>query len=145
MPKGAVISHGSVATVIAGILAYLEVGPEDNVLAVLPSHHVFAPIANLFVPLAAGATVTYMHGVGSPELVKTLQKTGITAFPCVPDVFYLIHKKIFESVRQRRLAVRVLFRTLLAVSRWSREWLESRWDACCSGTSIGSSVDVCVF
>ena len=123
VPKGAVISHASVATVIAGVLEYLEVGPGDNVLAVLPSHHVFAPIGSLFVPLAAGATITYMHGVGSPELVKTLQTAGITAFPCVPDVFYLVHKRIFEAVRQRRLAVRLLFRSLLAFSRWMRERL----------------------
>lgn len=123
VPKGAVISHATVATVIAGILQYLEVGPGDNVLAVLPSHHVFAPIGSLFVPLAAGATITYMHGVGSPELVKTLQTAGITAFPCVPDVFYLMHKRIFEAVRQKRLAVRLVFRSLLAISRWSRERL----------------------
>lgn len=123
VPKGVVISHGSIATIIPGILRYLEVGPGDNVLAVLPSQHVFAPIASLLVPLGAGATVTYMHGVGSPELVRTLQTAGITAFPCVPDVFYLVHRRILEEVGHKPLPVRMLFRSFLSISRWSREWI----------------------
>lgn len=115
-PKGVVLSHLSVTTTILGMSQYLDLKPGDNVLAVVPSHHVFAPIGSLLVPLVAGITITYLAGVKSTDLVAAFHQERITVFPCVPQIFYLFHKKIFDEVRQKPLIVRMIFDSLRRLS-----------------------------
>jgi long-chain acyl-CoA synthetase len=112
-PRGVVITHASVNRTICGMRERLNLSTDDNVLAIVPSHHVFAPIGNLLIPLAAGATVTYSSAVESTELLRTIRDAGITVFPCVPQVFYRLHRRIFDQVRMRPLPVRWLFSTTL--------------------------------
>jgi long-chain acyl-CoA synthetase len=111
-PRGVVVPHRSIAATALGMLRYLDIAPDDNVLAVVPSHHVFAFLGSLLVPLSAGATITYLQTVKSTELLKTVQDRGITIFPCVPQVFYALHKKIMTDVGRRNFVVRGLFRLL---------------------------------
>ena len=96
---------------------YMELSPDDNVLAIVPSHHVFAPVGNLLVPLAAGATVTYVNVKNSAELLRIIRDVGITVFPSVPQVFYALHRRIFDQVRERGLVKRWLFLALLRACR----------------------------
>ena len=121
-PRGVVVPHRSIAATTLGMLKYLDITPDDNVLAVVPSHHVFAFIASLLVPLSAGATITYLQTVKSTELLKTVQDAGITIFPCVPQVFYALHKRILTEVGRRPLVVRGLFRLLQSLCTGLRRW-----------------------
>ncbi|HEX7177310.1 MAG TPA: AMP-binding protein, partial [Pyrinomonadaceae bacterium] len=115
-PKGVVIEHGAVAAGVLSLKQYIEFIPGDNVLAVVPAHHVFASLANILMPLATGAGVTYLRALNSVELLKTLQRARVTIFPAVPQVFYLLHKKIFEEVGRKPRPVRLIFRALLRLS-----------------------------
>lgn len=121
-PKGVVIPHRSVTTTVLGMLQYLGITSEDNVLAVVPAHHVFAPIGSLLVPLAGGGTITYLRSVKSTDLLQTLRHSKITIFPCVPQVFYLLHKRIMTQVACKPLVTRVLFGVLRRVSYRLRQW-----------------------
>jgi long-chain acyl-CoA synthetase len=120
-PKGVVIQHRSIVNSVHGLLQYLKVTPEDKALAVIPSHHIFASLANILFPLVKGGSITYLRALNSTELMKTMEKAGITTFPAVPQVFYLLHKKIFDEVQGKPLVVRVIFRVLLGFCRWTRQ------------------------
>ena len=121
-PRGVVISHAAVNAAVTGMRQYMDLSPDDNVLAVVPSHHVFAPVGNLLVPLAAGATVTYVSIKNSAELLRIVRDVGITVFPSVPQVFYALHRRILDQVRERSLAKRWLFLALLRVCRGIRRY-----------------------
>ncbi len=112
-PKGVVIPHRSVFNSVKGILQCVRVTSEDKALAVIPSHHVFASLANVLFPLAVGGGVTYLRALSSAELMRTMEKAGVTTFPAVPQVFYLLHKKIFDEAQNKPLPVRIIFRLLL--------------------------------
>jgi long-chain acyl-CoA synthetase len=112
-PRGVVISHRSVSTTVLGMRGYMDLAPGDNVLALVPSHHVFAPVGNLLVPLVAGATITYAVITSSAELLRIVRDGGITVFPSVPQVFYALHRRIVDEVRRRPRAQRWLFFTML--------------------------------
>ena len=120
-PKGVVIPHRSITTTLGGIIQYLRVSPADKVLAVIPPHHIFASLANILMPLIQGGGVTYPRAINSVELMKTMEKGGITVFPAVPQVFYLLHRKIFEQINSRPLPVRLLIGLLLRLSRGVRQ------------------------
>jgi len=112
-PKGVVIPHRSIVNSVNGLLQCMRVTAEDRALAVIPSHHVFASLANILFPLVKGGGITYLRALNSAELMRTMDKAGITTFPAVPQVFYLLHKKIFDEVKGKPLAVRIVFRLLL--------------------------------
>ena len=119
-PKGVIIPHRSVVNSVNGLLQCLRVTAKDKALAVIPSHHVFASLANILSPLVMGGGITYLSALNSVELMRTMEKAGITTFPAVPQIFYLLHKKIFDEVKSKPLAVRIIFRILLGFSHLVR-------------------------
>ena len=119
-PKGVIIPHRSVVNSVSGLLQWMRGAAEDKTLAVIPSHHVFASLANILFPLVKGGGITYLSAPGGAELMRTMEKAGITTFPAVPQVFHLLHKKIFDKVKSKPLAVRIIFRTLLGFSHLLR-------------------------
>lgn len=132
-PKGVVIPHRSITTTILGMVDCLQISPEDTVLGIIPSHHVFAPIANLLVPLAAGATVTYIRTLNSNELLQCLEKSKVTIFPCVPQAFYLLHRKVLQEVRRKPVVVRIVFRLTLRICELVRRWTGVNLGKVCFG------------
>jgi long-chain acyl-CoA synthetase len=120
-PKGVVIPHRSVVNSVNGLLQCLRVTDRDKALAVIPSHHVFASLANILFPLVKGGGITYLRALNSTELMKTMERAGITTFPAVPQVFYLLHKKIFDEVKSKPLVVRIIFRVLPGFCRRVRQ------------------------
>jgi len=112
-PKGVALAHRSLAASLQGLLEYVEGSETDRVLALIPSHHILGAVANVLIPLAKGASVTYLRALNSGELLKTLDDTGITILPAVPQLFYLLHERIFDEVRRKPLVVRLLFRPML--------------------------------
>jgi long-chain acyl-CoA synthetase len=114
-PKGVVLLHRSLALSVSGLLQYLEGSEADRVLALIPSHHILGAVANVLTPLAKGVSITYLRALNSVELLRALKDAGITILPAVPQLFYLLHQRIFDEVRRKRLPVRLLFRALLEV------------------------------
>jgi long-chain acyl-CoA synthetase len=119
-PKGVVIPHRSPFNSVNGVLQCVQATPEDKVLAVVPSHHVFAALANILLPLANGSGVTFLRALNSAELLSAMEKAKVSVFPAVPQVFYLLHKKIFDEVQSKPLFVRLIFRLLLGFCYWTR-------------------------
>jgi long-chain acyl-CoA synthetase len=120
-PRGVVISHGSLANSVSGLLEYMEGSEADNILALIPPHHIMASVANVFGPLVKGASVTYLQTLNSLELLRILNKARITILPGVPQLFYLIHKRIFEEVRRKGPLTRLLFGITLRACRGVRQ------------------------
>ena len=73
-PKGVVIPHRSAFNSVNGVLQCVQTTHEDKVLAVVPSHHVFAALANILAPLANGSGVTYLRALNSAELLSAMAK-----------------------------------------------------------------------
>ncbi len=120
-PKGVVIEHRSITNTMHGLLDYIRVSATDKALAVIPSHHIFATLANVLMPLLKGGSATYLRALNSVELMRTMSKAKVTVFPAVPQVFYLLHKKIFDEVQSKPLSVRIVFKLLLGLCRSVRQ------------------------
>ncbi len=120
-PKGVVIEHRSITNTMHGLLEYIRVSATDKALAVIPAHHIFATLANVLMPLLKGGCATYLRALNSVELMRTMTKAQVTVFPAVPQVFYLLHKKIFDEVQNKPLLVRIVFGVLLRFCRVLRD------------------------
>jgi len=120
-PKGVVLTHANLDAEREAAFAVVHVTEADAVLGVLPLFHALAQMANLLLPLAAGARVVFLETVSSATLLDALQTRGITIFACVPQFFYLIHQRVTSEVARRGAMAARIFRALLAVNRRLRE------------------------
>ncbi len=103
-PKGVMLTHANFLGEVEAVFNWVDLGPTDALLGVLPMFHVLAQMANLLLPLVKGARVVYLETLNTTELLRALQERNITAFAVVPQFFYLIHERIFQEVAQARSA-----------------------------------------
>lgn len=120
-PKGVMLTHANFLGEVEAVFNWVEVGPEDALLGVLPMFHVLAQMANLLLPLVKGARVVYLETLNTTELLRALQERNITAFAVVPQFFYLIHARILEEVKKRGTLAQKAFHILTALNRALRK------------------------
>ncbi len=108
-PKGVMLTHGNLSAESQAVFELIPVGPADSLLGVLPLFHALAQMANLLLPLAAGARVVFLEALNTGELMRALGERDITLFACVPQFFYLIHERIQHRVEQRGAAALLVF------------------------------------
>ena len=116
-PKGVMLTHANFLGEVEAVFNWVDIGPSDALLGVLPMFHVLAQMANLLLPLVKGSRVVYLETLNTTELLRALRERNITAFAVVPQFFYLIHQRIFEEIRKRGILTQRIFTTLVALNR----------------------------
>ncbi|MEK6677043.1 MAG: AMP-binding protein [Planctomycetota bacterium] len=115
-PRAVPLTHQNL---IANAQALASVHPilaNDEFLSVLPMYHVFEFTAGFLVPLAAGATITYVEQLKGPEILAAMQATGTTIMLVVPRLLQLFHDSIERQVASSGALKRGMFRVLGALS-----------------------------
>ena len=104
-PKGVILTHRNIFANVEMAAPSFEVTPENRVLAILPLSHMFEQIADLFVPLSAGASVVYLSSLRPDVIFAAMAHYRITNMGCVPRVLELFADGIKrEARRQNRLS-----------------------------------------
>ena len=116
-PKGVMLTHANLLGEVEAVFNWVDIGPSDALLGVLPMFHVLAQMANLMIPLVKGARVVYLETLNTTELLRALQDRNITAFAVVPQFFYLIHERIFQEIAKRPAITQRVFRGLMSANR----------------------------
>lgn len=114
-PKGVMLSHGNFLANVESVMKFRLVNAQDNLLSVLPLHHAF-PFTVQLILLFTGARITFPASLKGPDLLACMHETGVTVLVAVPQLFYLLHKGIFDRIGGRPLLVRALLRLLLRLS-----------------------------
>jgi len=120
-PKGVMLTHANLLAEVEAVFNWVDLGPGDALLGVLPMFHVLAQMANLMIPLVKGARVVYLETLNTTELLRALRERNITAFAVVPQFFYLIHERIFHEVEKRGALTRRVFQSLMGFNRMLRK------------------------
>jgi long-chain acyl-CoA synthetase len=95
-PKGVMLSHRNILADIAAILGAYEVYESDRLLSVLPLTHMFERTAGYYLPLQAGAEVTYCRSIN--ELAQDLADQQPTVVMAVPRLFERILARLDERL-----------------------------------------------
>lgn len=119
-PKGVMLTHANFLGEVEAVFNWVDIGPNDALLGVLPLFHVLAQMANLLLPLVKGSRVVYLETLNTTELLRALSERNITAFAVVPQFFYLIHEKLMQEIAKRGPLTQKLFRAMTVVNRTTR-------------------------
>ena len=111
-PKGVEITLANLAHEIRGVVETLQLTDGHRILSVLPFSHVLPLVANGLGPLCIGATVFFLSSISPQRIVEAFHTHRITFFICVPQFFYVLHKRIFSQVETQSWFVRKMFRFL---------------------------------
>ena len=120
-PKGVMLTHGNLLAEVEAVFSWVDIGPNDALLGVLPMFHVLALMANLMLPLVKGARVCYLETLNTTQLLRALQAREITALAVVPQFFYLIYDRIVEETGKRGAIAQSLLRLLMGINRGLRK------------------------
>jgi long-chain acyl-CoA synthetase len=120
-PKGVMLTHANFLGEVEAVFNWVDLGPTDALLGVLPLFHVLAQMANLLLPLVKGSRVVYLETLNTTELMRALGERNITAFAVVPQFFYLIHERIFQEIKKRGAVTQKIFSLLVVINRTLRK------------------------
>ena len=120
-PKGVMLTHANFLGEVEAVFNWVDIGPNDALLGVLPLFHVLALMANLLLPLVKGSRVVYLETLNTTELMRALSERNITAFAVVPQFFYLIHDRVFQEIAKRGALTQKIFGALVALNRTLRK------------------------
>jgi long-chain acyl-CoA synthetase len=115
-PKAVPLTHGNIYAQIDKVDRVMRISDKEVVLSLLPLFHAYSQIVNLWLATIIGARVVYLTEFGSSEIERGLRKCGATALIGVPRLWYLFHRKIFDTVDAKPLPVRWLFKVMLVVN-----------------------------
>ena len=120
-PKGVMLTHANFLGEVEAVFNWVDLGPTDALLGVLPLFHVLAQMANLLLPLVKGSRVVYLETLNTTELMRALGERNITAFAVVPQFYYLIHERVFQEIKKRGAVTQKIFSLLVAINRTLRK------------------------
>jgi long-chain acyl-CoA synthetase len=70
--------------------------------------------------MCIGATVVFLSSISPQRIIEAFHRHRITFFICVPQFFYVLHKRIFAQVESQPWPVRALFRYLKTFAHRSK-------------------------
>ncbi|MFQ5883128.1 MAG: AMP-binding protein [Candidatus Methylomirabilales bacterium] len=122
-PKGVMLTHRNFLSNSSALKGLNVCGPEDNVLALLPLHHVYPFMITFLIPLLCGARVTFLQSLKPPDLLECMQETKVSILVGVPQLLALLHRGIFQEVKRWPRPLRTLFTLLLGLAGLARQHL----------------------
>ena len=98
-PKGVMLTHRSFSANTNSIKKLDFITENDNLISILPLHHIYPFMANLLLPLFLGAKITYVDSLASEEIFKCIKETNVTILSAVPQFFSLLTAGIKTKLR----------------------------------------------
>lgn len=120
-PKGVVLTHRNLTSMVSMLSSVFPLGPRDGVLSVLPMHHTFEFSAGFLMPLAHGAQITYLVEVNRDELLRAFKESHVTAMVGVPAVWESLHRRITDRIGEKGKWVEGLATMLGMLNTWVRD------------------------
>jgi len=112
-PKGAMISHRGMISMIQGLSQVLEFKPTDSVVSVLPLCHVAERMFSLIFPMYCGSTVNFAESVAT--LQEDMKEISPTAFLNVPRIWEKMHSTILIKIQDAIFFKRWIYKSMLPV------------------------------
>lgn len=106
-PKGAMISHRNILSLLSGSVHASEVRESDLSLNFLPMAHAAERVLGFYGRVNAGMPAAYAQSTGT--VLEDLRAVRPTVFGSVPRIFEKAHAKIFSEIEKQKPAVRKLF------------------------------------
>ena len=106
--KGAMLTHGNIASNAMTAAKVVSLSPEDNFLSIVPWNHIYGLTITLVTPLITGGTTTYTPV--DRNLAAVMKKAQPTIILGVPKLYNVLYGRVRDSIQKSGLK-RIIFRS----------------------------------
>src|SRR5438552_4192269 len=120
-PKGVMLSHRNLTSMVAMLASVFDMDTSDGVLSVLPLHHTFEFSTGFLTPLSRGAQITYLPELSSEHLAQAIKNGHVTGMVGVPALWELLHRRIKNRLHERNKWIGETADLLMRFNAWLRD------------------------
>ena len=110
-PKGVMLTYNNLMTEMEGIYEKGIFDHRDQILALLPFHHVMPLTATVLLMLRYQTSIVFVRKIASKEIFEALEKNRVTALIGVPRVFKLFYDGIKQQI-DAKFITRTIFKIM---------------------------------
>lgn len=114
-PKGAVLTHGNLASNVVASLEAVKMEEGHRCLSFLPLTHIFERMAGQFLMLHIGASIYYAESVNT--VPADLLEVRPTVLASVPRIYEKVYGRIYDGVASASLVKRLIFHWSMVAGR----------------------------
>jgi long-chain acyl-CoA synthetase len=126
-PKGAMLTHGNIASNVSAVLDLLEVDAQDSSLSFLPLSHILERMFD-YLMFAMGVSIAYVETMDT--IAQNMKEIRPTIVVSVPRIYEKIHARITDTALSAGGAKRAIF-------LWARATGEKWTDVVLAGKKPG--------
>ena len=97
-PKGVMLTFNNLSSELEGLEKKNLLESSDQILALLPFHHVLPLTATVLIIMKYQASIVFVKKIASKEILEALDKNNVTALVGVPRVFKLFYDGIKQQI-----------------------------------------------
>ncbi|MFO7656247.1 MAG: AMP-binding protein [Bacteroidales bacterium] len=98
-PKGVILSFENLMLNLTAVSDIVPIYTEkENVLILLPLHHILPLMGTVVLPFYAGCTAAMSPSAASEDIIRTLQENSISIIVGVPRLYNVIRKGIMDKI-----------------------------------------------
>jgi long-chain acyl-CoA synthetase len=112
-PKGAMLTHGNIASNVSAVLSVLPIANGVTALSILPLSHILERTAD-YALLVQGCTIAYAENI--TKVADNLQEIRPHVFAAVPRLFEKMRARIMDNVAVQSGGKQKIFRWALKVA-----------------------------
>ncbi|MDY6971738.1 MAG: long-chain fatty acid--CoA ligase [Thermodesulfobacteriota bacterium] len=112
-PKGVMLTHQNIVSNVEATLKSIEISPDDRLLSILPSWHMFERMVE-YVILSRGAGIVYTNPRNIGRDMISEKPTHIVGVPRVWEAFY---ERVSKKFKQEKAVTRKTIDILSALGR----------------------------
>jgi len=113
-PKGVMLTFNNLSSELEGLEKKDLLEPTDQILALLPFHHVLPLTATVLIILHHQASMVFVKKIASKEILEALDKNNVTALVGVPRVFKLFYDGIKQQI-DSKFITRTIYKLMTKV------------------------------
>jgi long-chain acyl-CoA synthetase len=115
-PKGAMLTHGNIASNVSAVIDLLPMGPADSSLSFLPLSHILERMVD-YLMFAAGVSIAYVESMDT--IAQNMREVRPTIVVSVPRIYEKINARITDTAMSAGGVKRAIF-------LWARD-VGERW------------------
>ncbi|HJQ19936.1 MAG TPA: long-chain fatty acid--CoA ligase [Gemmatimonadaceae bacterium] len=124
-PKGVMLTHDNLYSNVFAAAAAVPFGGHDVTLSFLPLSHSFARLADYYLMIHTGTTISYAESMDT--IAVNLSEVRPTLVLSVPRVFEKLYARVLDNARSGSgIKKRIFFWARGIGERWAREKLAGR-------------------
>ncbi|MFC1822311.1 AMP-dependent synthetase/ligase [Thermodesulfobacteriota bacterium] len=113
-PKGSMISHRNVLSMVDALVETNPIGDSDSIVSYLPLNHVAERMMSVFIPLKTGATINFAESIEAVQ--ESLREISPTFFLGVPRIWEKIASSVMIRMEDATFTQKKMYKLCMSIA-----------------------------